>query len=111
MDQETCISGNNIPGQTEAKVPEWDELIERHAESGMPASKYCRTHGINYKLFLYHRRRLRRQCAGAESCSSGFIPATISGTGGTRLILPHGVVLETEHIPEASWMAELMKAF
>ena len=49
MNHEICISANDIPEQIEGRRPEWDKVIEKHAESGTSAVRYCREHEINYE--------------------------------------------------------------
>lgn len=110
MDREIFVSANEIPEQTEKQGLGWDKSIKKHAESGMSAARYCREHKINYNMFLYHRRRLRLESSSEDDTTSKFVRMTVSNTGSTRLTLPHGVILETEAIPEAGWIAELVRA-
>lgn len=110
MDHEISISANDIPKQTGKQSPEWDEAIEKHAESGMSAARYCREHKINYSMFLYHRRELRRKSTSEDCNTAKFVRMEVSGTCSTRLILPHGVTLEIGDIPEVDWIAELVRA-
>lgn len=110
MNHEISISTKDIPEQTGKRSPEWNEAIAKHAESGMSATRYCREHEIDYKMFVYHRRKLRRESNGDGCNASRFVRMAVSNTGRTRLILPHGIILETEAIPEVSWIAKLARA-
>ena len=91
---------------------EWAEIMEAQAKSGRSAAGYCREHEIDYKRFLYHRKRARRAARpiqGENLKTSGipsFIPISIPQSGSIRIILAKGVVLESDRLPDVDWLIE-----
>lgn len=83
---------------------DWAGIIEAQSKSGQTAGIYCREHDIPYKLFLYHRRKTQR----GRSASS-FIPMCASPAPHVVLRLSSGVVLESDRLPEVSWLIELAR--
>lgn len=95
---------------------EWAAIVREQAGSHQSAADFCRNHGITYSTFLYHRDKilkkkalvLRQSGAVPAVRSKGFIPITIEGRGGLRLRFPRGLVVESDGLPEASWLMEVV---
>lgn len=44
---------------------DWQEVLERQVSSGLPATVYCREHGISIWQFRYWKKRLSSSSSGS----------------------------------------------
>ena len=106
---------------------EWQGLIEEYVKRGHTMSSFCRERGIEYKDFLYHRgnilkkssdRLSERRCAGlvprrgvgsvAIQRHGAFKPVhVVAESRGVRLKFARGLVLESDELPDATWLVEV----
>lgn len=98
---------------------EWEAIFEAQAGSGITGAGFCRGQGINYRHFLYFRKkRLRRGQAQslAWTAPAGvlpsvrqhrFTPVMVEKSRGIRLRFSRGLVLESDVLLPASWVAEV----
>lgn len=98
---------------------EWDAIIKAQEGSHLPAARFCRERDINYKQFLYVRNRTRkkniRSLVVARSSEiarpRGFIPVSVMGAGGSvRVRFSHGLILESDGLPPATWVIEVARS-
>lgn len=93
--------------------PEWLELIDQQAKSGLNAAVFCAQHGVCAKVF--YRRRLELKPKAVDAATGRFIQvqakpvqAIIPPAGSvlhfqsSRLQLPQGI--------DADWLAQLMRS-
>lgn len=120
------MDGNG--GKVRRTEAEWQGIVEAAKRSGTTGSGYCRAQGIDYRQFLYHRRKILPKNAGALATSGrrvsvpasvmaprAFIPIEVgrrcssvgSGRLGVRLEFPCGLVLGSEELPPAAWLVEV----
>lgn len=99
---------------------EWKAIFEAQKISKRSMAGFCRDHDIDYKQFLYHRRKIltyEDQSLAVSKSSEvmsadrehGFIPIRVEGLSSMRLRFPRGLVLEADRIPSASWVVEVAK--
>jgi hypothetical protein len=92
---------------------DWQELILRHAESGLSAQQFCRNHDVCPKYFSIRKKQLGLR-------SSAFVPVLppkrsvpeipITLLKSTSLILRHGeCCLHFETTPDSTWLAQLIR--
>ncbi len=108
---------------------EWQGLIEEYVRRGHTMSSFCRERGIVYKDFLYHRSKILKKssdrlsetrCAGlVPSRGVGSLPVAMRRQGafmpvhvvaesrGVRLKFARGLVLESDELPDATWLVEV----
>ncbi len=97
---------------------EWELIFKAQEGSHLSAAKFCREHGIDYKQFLYHRNRIRKEemghlattvsvAAATIARRRGFIPISVVGGGSVRVCFPRGLTLESDGFPPAAWIAEV----
>lgn len=97
---------------------EWEAVFKSQAGSGVSGARYCRDHGVDYKQFLYFRKKLIRKrnpqvLTIAESGITmpvarreGFVPVRVENGCAMRLRFPRGLVVESDGILPPSWIAE-----
>lgn len=109
-----------VPGRVVRLEAEWKAIFEAQGISKRSAAGFCREQGIDYKQFLYHRRKLRTGSMKAQTVSrscgvipvslgQSFIPVRVEESCGMRLRFPGGLVLESERIPPAAWVVEVAR--
>ena len=94
-------------------APEWRELIDQQAKSGLNAAVFCVQHGVCAKVF--YRRRMELKQKAVDAATGRFIQvqakpvqAITSPTGSvlhfqsSRLQLPPGI--------DSDWLAQLMRS-
>lgn len=59
----------------ESKDAYWQNHVNTCAAKGMRKTDYCRTHGIDYKQFIYYGQQLANK--SITSTKASFIPITI----------------------------------
>jgi hypothetical protein len=45
---------------------DWPAIIRAWESSGIPQKQFCKTHGLSYTAFVYHRMQLNKQKNGAS---------------------------------------------
>lgn len=101
---------------------EWAAVFKVQAGSGISAARFCREQGIDYKRFLYHRNKNRKESMGhmAMTVSSaavsvarqrGFIPVKVERCCSARFLFPRGLVLESDGLFPAAWVAEVAQCW
>lgn len=111
---------DKVTGKVVRTEVDWTALVDACERAGQSAAVFCRGQGVAYSLFLYHRgkilkkrrmiRSIARSTAGAPISQTGsFIPVRVDGCAGIRLRFPMGLMLESEQILSASWVAELAR--
>jgi hypothetical protein len=97
---------------------DWLALVEACKKSGVSAAVFCRGQGVSYPLFLYHRSKILKKRGeilpsrglGIFPTAGGrraFIPVQVSEGRSVRLKFPRGLVLESNELPNASWLVEV----
>lgn len=97
---------------------DWKAIVGAQARSQQTAADFCRTHGVIYSTFLYHRGKILKKqglalvaarLVGAVPVTPqrGFIPVRVEGSCGLRLRFPRGLVMESDRLPPAAWVAEV----
>ena len=94
-------------------APEWLELIDQQAKSGLNAAVFCAQHDICSKVF--YRQRIKLKHSAVDTAAGRFIQVqakpvqAITPPAGTvlhfqssRLQLPSGI--------DADWLAQLMRS-
>ena len=82
----------------EERVAHWRGLVEKHAESGLSATTFCRDHDLKREHFYRWRRRFRDRPI-RNSVSDGFlelVPSSEQSHSGVRLHIGDGVSIEVE---------------
>lgn len=95
---------------------EWAAIFEAQRGSGKSAAKYCRDEGIPYKQYLYIRKKERQAKMSLAIAASepvvpavrnrGFMPVIMERGSLMRIKFPRGMVVESDGILPASWVAE-----
>jgi len=109
---------DKVTGRVVRSKVEWTAIIEAQERAGISAAGFCSQHNISYKNFLYHRGKVLKKSsralaiarsAGIDSIAGRrvFIPVRVNEDSGIRLRFPRGLVLETDELPPASWVAEV----
>jgi len=109
---------NEVKSKVVRTGGDWLALVGACAKSGESAAVFCRGGGVSYPLFLYHRGKiLKKRGEIAPSRGLGilatagrrraFIPVQVSEGRGVRLKFPRGLVLESNELPNASWLVEV----
>lgn len=102
-------------------VAEWDAIFEAQKASHQTAARYCREQGIDYKQFLYLRKKDQRRqstqslmIAGSAGIAStvrqrGFMKVMVEKSCGIRLRFPRGLVVESDSLLPAMWVTEVAR--
>lgn len=111
-----------VAGRVVRSAAEWAAVVEAQERSRRSAAGFCREHGIAYEHFLYHRRKRHRngnealaiaRSAGVMPVARprGFIPIKVDEDVGIRIRFPRGLVLESDQLPPAAWVADVAWRF
>lgn len=97
---------------------EWAAIVEAQERSGESATSFCRQRGINCGQFWYWRKISKTKSEVAEEPSvsralsltkpGAFIPVKLGESGSIRFRFPGGLVLESDRIPPAGWVVDLV---
>jgi hypothetical protein len=106
-----------VAGRVVRLAGEWNAIIEEHERSHRSAAEFCRERGIAYTQFLYQRRKLLGKCSRSLAITRsatpprarGFVPIRVDATSGIRIRFPMGLVLESDELPSAVWVAEVAR--
>lgn len=93
---------------------DWQELIQRQADSGLSAQQFCRDNNVCPKYFSIRKKQLGLR-------QSAFVPALQSMSVGhdipTRALTPVSLALQYgrcclrfEAMPASAWLAQLIRA-
>jgi len=75
-------------------------LLDAFDRSGMSAMSFSREHGVHYQTFIAWIRKRRQKSSPSEIEGPGFAEVLLNGrepappTGGLRIVLPCGAMLE-----------------
>jgi transposase-like protein len=96
----------------------WKRFVELYAKSGLTKIEFCRRHQINDKAFYSWCNRLRPDLKIINpdkklvetSSANLFLPVRRPvATNNIKIKLQNGVELEFLSVPDAAWMANLIK--
>ena len=88
----------------------WLEHLQAADRSSQSLSTYAQTHELNVKQLYYWSKVLRqRGLHGHQAPSSAlFKKAHVVPNGTCRILLPSGVTLELDSVPEPAWLGQLL---
>ncbi|MDO8335593.1 MAG: hypothetical protein Q7T74_02300 [Candidatus Saccharibacteria bacterium] len=92
---------------------DWQELIQRQADSGFSAQQFCHDNDVCPKYFIIRKKQLGRQ--------SAFVPISQSRRGAPDIpagaLTPASIAfqygrccLRFETMPDSAWLAQLVRA-
>lgn len=109
---------DKMTGKVVRTEADWAALVDACERAGQSAAVFCKGQGVSYSLFLYYRRKILKKRFDVQSIARlavgapipravSFIPVRIESRAGMRLKFPMGLVLESDEILPASWVAEV----
>ncbi len=97
------------------KVNRWKKIVDECESSSNSIASFCRNKNLDYKMFLYWRKRLQIKAflkTSEESKSSSFLPVAIKSH-----TIPINKNILTTHeegkimLPDPKWLASFVYAY
>jgi hypothetical protein len=98
--------------QQRRTIAQWQSILTAQQASGLPPPEYCVKHSIHLQTFYARRCELNKRTAqpsGKLIKVSQSKPQSIP-TSPQLTVVYHGVTLNMNHVVEAKWLANVMKA-